>query len=443
MVTSESEFLYPVQPQELVSATNGVLSQRLEVQFTAGITLHDVYSILEEIPANIIEWIDDLSICTLYLEPVVDRDTVLRELEALQEVAEVGPSVLLYPCAVSRRRIGDDRYAVQLDMSLAAIGADISWGIPSPPRPTIAVIDSGYDSDHPDLLSSDIRAIGISPLFGLEGEDTLGHGTNVLGIMAASEGNGGIRGLASAAAKFLAIETHNRDGGTPSPHIAKGILLANKEGARIINMSFGSKRGSGESPALREACFKAYSNGCVLVAGTGNNGIEPIPYPAAYDYVLAVGGGNLYGPNQNSNVGRSLVYASYYWVTTKRGGGYDFAVGGTSLSCAAVSALAAWILLPSAHANWPPDDVYTVIREYCNSSGYNDEEGFGVIDFFRATFRASETAFPDAPGGFTAESQASGIALHWDLLAYPECGVHKLSALSITPVMDREQPSKR
>ena len=67
--------------------------------------------------------------------------------------------------------------------------------------------------------------------------------------------------------------------------VAQGIVAAADNGANIINLSLGSY---GDSVVLRDAIDYANERGTSIVAATGNDGIEQVSYPAAYEKVIGV-----------------------------------------------------------------------------------------------------------------------------------------------------------
>ena len=90
----------------------------------------------------------------------------------------------------------------------------------------------------------------------------------------------------------MAIKSCGSVGTLNSTDIAKAIVYAYKNGADVINMSFGSYAHS----ALIENALQDAFNSCVLVAAAGNDGIPTADcplggqnmYPASYFYVIGV-----------------------------------------------------------------------------------------------------------------------------------------------------------
>ena len=79
----------------------------------------------------------------------------------------------------------------------------------------------------------------------------------------------------------------NDDGKGSTYDIVEGIRYAADNGADIINLSLGS---SYPSELEREAVVYAQNKGCLIIAASGNDGINvAYTYPASYDNVVSVG----------------------------------------------------------------------------------------------------------------------------------------------------------
>jgi Subtilase family len=173
-----------------------------------------------------------------------------------------------------------------------------SWlDLPTLEPVTVAVIDSGVDTSHPELAG---RILDSESFVGGSARDSLGHGTFVAGIVAAGVENGiGIAGLAPSAELLVAkVVTSSRT--IPVEAEARAIRWAVDNGARVINMSLGAIRDpldpNRDSFSRLEADAIAYavSKGAVVVAAVGNADQAPYApwryanYPAALPHVLGV-----------------------------------------------------------------------------------------------------------------------------------------------------------
>src|SRR3954453_21618691 len=124
---------------------------------------------------------------------------------------------------------------------LDAIHAFDGWSAPPDLAPVrIAIVDSGVDGRHPELVGR----IGLARSFvgGSALTDSIGHGTFVAGEIAALTGNGaGIAGIAPNA-ELIVAKVAEADGGVPAAAEAKAIRWSVDHGARVVNLSLGAPR---------------------------------------------------------------------------------------------------------------------------------------------------------------------------------------------------------
>jgi len=226
----------------------------------------------------------------------------------------------------------------------------------------VAILDTGIDEKHEDLAGKVVASINFSG--SQTASDVNGHGTHVAGIIAAITDNSiGVAGIAPNA-RLLNVKVVDDNGVVWSSTVARGIIWAVDNGAKVINMSLVIPT---SSPALEQAIDYAWSKGVVLVAGAGNN-IKSVPvYPAYYPEVIAVAatdvGGNLWS---KSNYGDWVdVYAPGVDIySTLPGNSYGYQ-SGTSMAAAYVAAVAALALTTVTDANGDGqvnDEVATLLK---------------------------------------------------------------------------------
>lgn len=143
---------------------------------------------------------------------------------------------------------------------------------------TVAILDTAV-AKHPGITAN---LIGLN-LLGAGASAEQGHGTGVASLIA---GNSPLTPGIAPAANLLSIAIVDASGTSDTFLVARGIMEAVNRGAGVINVSLGSQ---GDSQALRDAVAYARERGVVIVASAGNNGVESIAFPAAYDGVVAVG----------------------------------------------------------------------------------------------------------------------------------------------------------
>lgn len=182
----------------------------------------------------------------------------------------------------------NDPYANGSDgYHLSIISAPAAWDLQHDTNETIAVIDTGLWTGHPDIsgnVFSDLSCISAGctnliantsdptddqPPYDPNNAKAGGHGTHVSGIIAARANNGiGLAGVAWTA-KILPIKIFNSTGvgdSTTTSKAAQAINVAVAKGAHIINCSFGVT----ESTTLETAITGAKNAGVVIVASAGN-----------------------------------------------------------------------------------------------------------------------------------------------------------------------------
>lgn len=70
--------------------------------------------------------------------------------------------------------------------------------------------------------------------------------------------------------------------------IAQAVTWCVTNGAKVVNGSFSMSYGSTPPPATRDALLAASSSDIVFYFSLGNNGINAMPYPAAFGYVVPI-----------------------------------------------------------------------------------------------------------------------------------------------------------
>lgn len=223
-------------------------------------------------------------------------------------VAAVAAPLSLFACFTANAAAPDDLVVQQ--RSLRGIRAIEAWGITTCSSATIvAVIDSGVDRLHPDLVhnlwysSQEIAGNGIDEdgngyvddaygwdFVGNDGDvrDLLGRGTHLAGIIGAEGGNGlGVTGLCHDVT-LLPIRVHGREGEVTDIELspatgATAIRYATSKGVHVILASFTTSKNDAD---LRAAVREAIAAGAVVVvpAGDGAQNLDGDPlYPAAWD----------------------------------------------------------------------------------------------------------------------------------------------------------------
>ena len=304
---------------------------------------------------------------------------------------------------------------------LLTLGVPETWRVQrGDPGVVVAVIDNGFDLEHPDLASQlwtnggelanglDNDANGyIDDLHGwdfLDGDadaglelnpdlelPKVGHGTAVAGIIAARTDNGaGVAGCCPGCQLMLLrgrdfVEAHN-----VMPVLAEAIRYAVRNGARVINISDGVLDGWLEPEMVTEieaALEEADEAGLVVVASAGNDGGEIVRWPGSMDAVVAVASVDAQmRPSAWTSFGAEVDVAApgECIYSTAPQGGYGY-FEGTSAAAPIVSGLAA--LLFTAHPTWSAAEVVEQILSTTRPALFDTrpeaegELGTGVVDF--------------------------------------------------------------
>jgi subtilisin len=153
---------------------------------------------------------------------------------------------------------------------------------------TVAVLDTGVDTDHLDLVNrvtvcKDATKRGIRN--GCEDRDGVGHGTHSAGIIAADAGSDGLGLIGVAPEADLMIIKVCGPAGCYTDDIAAAIDYAAANGADIINMSLG---GPIESSLISAAIARNPNVLYVASAGNSGPGANTIEYPGANPAVMAI-----------------------------------------------------------------------------------------------------------------------------------------------------------
>lgn len=190
------------------------------------------------------------------------------------------------------RRVWLDGLArVSLDQTVPQVGADQAWragftgqGVP------VAVLDTGVRADHPDLRDVVAQARDFT---GSEAgtDDRNGHGTHVASVIAGSGAASGARyrGVAPGARLLVGKVFDAGGSGRLSQVIAGMEWAAGEAGARVVNLSLGSRPSSGTDPLSLAVNKLTASTGALFVVAAGNDGAEStVSAPASADAALAV-----------------------------------------------------------------------------------------------------------------------------------------------------------
>ena len=256
----------------------------------------------------------------------------------------------------------------------------------TPESPLIALVDAAADLTHPEWTGDPF----ISTIPGTTVSNA--HGTATASVAAAPQNGIGILGVWPGARALnvpLATQPGN-DGAITCDASGKGIAAAVKNGASIINMSYGSPS---QCAAEKVQLYFAVAQGIIPVAAAGNEFADgnPLEFPASLPHVVTVAAttpDDKSAPFSNANAAVDLsapgvgILAAVPFALDGDGAqdGYQ-ALSGTSFSAPMVSAALAWVR--AARPELTPDRVVNAVRLSARDverSGWDSLTGFGVLD---------------------------------------------------------------
>lgn len=202
----------------------------------------------------------------------------------------------------------------------------------------VAVIDTGAQLDHPDLRAHAIRLENLADSRPAAATPER-HGTEVLGLIAATGNNGrGIVGVAPDArlSLYRACWVAPAGGGARcnSFTLAKALVAVLASDARVVNLSLGGP----DDPLLTQLLQQLLRQGRSVVAALPVDG-QRRGFPSGVPGVIAVAAAGQALPPTSPAVqapGRDVL-------TLQPGGGYDFK-SGSSMAAAQVSGVVALLL---------------------------------------------------------------------------------------------------
>ena len=416
-----TEDVGPNELKQLLSNTGFTRGRKIFPDFNAQDTLSVSRS------GDIVK-LRDLS--TWYILKVADTTNVVALSERLMQLPEVIAATPVHKVDIQDVYPDDPNFEAGLQWGLynsynpgKDIHAPAAWEYNTGSSDvTIAVIDGGIDYNHDDLDPGNRSRVITGTDTGDDDNDPLdnapdggaswgGHGTKVAGVIGAITDNDYQVSGVIWDVKLMPVKVAKNNqpwwgpifgfeaGQSLDSDIAAGIDYARTNGADIINMSFGSSDGGfWESVGriftgnpIAEATYNAYASNILLVAAMGNDGGNIATYPAAYEWVMAIGATDYTDTRASfSNYGNwiNVVAPGVGHYSTWRGGGSG-TFGGTSCSTPIVAGVAGLILSESQdnNLNLTNDDIWHLIEQTCDDrgdQGFDNEYGYGRVNAAKA-----------------------------------------------------------
>ena len=316
----------------------------------------------------------------------------------------------------------DAKAQVLLDQSVPQIGAPTAWqagydgtGV------TVAVLDTGYDTAHPDLKGQIAQAedfTGTSP----EAADGHGHGTHVAstiaGTGAASQGR--YKGVAPGA-KLLVGKVLADDGYGTYSGIVDGMEWAAGQGAATISMSLGNVPTDGTDPMALAVNELSAKYGTLFTIAAGNAGGErTVESPGSADAALTVGAVDKQdvpayfssrGPRVGDYAVKPDISAPGVAITAAEAGtGGYVAHDGTSMATPHVAGAAA--ILKQRHPDWTGQQLKSALM--------GSAKGLGTVGVY--TTGAGRV---DVAAAIDATVYAENASVSFPTVEYPDDGSRK------------------
>jgi len=308
----------------------------------------------------------------------VEKNGVMNAIDPIDSTGGPPGSCDPYPDCKKNDGGGDDtsqslEWGVdRVDAEVAHANGDTGAGA------DVAILDTGIDSDHPDLQANLGSGKAYATCNGCNEswDDDNDHGTHCAGIAGADDNTEGVVGV-STEATLHAVKVLDSQGSGSFSDIAAGVEYVANQGWDVASMSLG---GSSGSSALQDAVQYAADQGVFIVAAAGNSGpcSDCVGYPAAYSEVVAVSStASDDSLSSFSSTGSQVELAAPGSdVRSTIPGGYD-TFSGTSMACPHVAGAAGQLMAGGMSAS----NVRSTLKSSAEDIGLgSNESGSGLLD---------------------------------------------------------------
>ncbi len=304
----------------------------------------------------------------------------------MEKVGHFTPSA---PAQLGRKAVGVGALAVrpELTWGVQRVRAPAAWQNTEGRGVRVAVIDTGIDTGHPDLVGQVDG--GYSAITKSEASDAYqddnGHGTHVAGTIAGKKDDKGVVGVAPQA-RLYAVKVLDADGSGNLSDVIDGIVWAASNDMQVANMSLGAPFGS---ETMQRALRFAKGRGTIVVAAAGNSSGGPVGYPGAYPETIAVASADEHDKFSSfSSKGPEVDFIApgSDVVSAKMGGGL-ISYSGTSMAAPHVAGLVAMSVAQGWTGLSGPDGVMAQLKKAAKPLPDLpvEEQGMGMIDAGRLT----------------------------------------------------------
>jgi len=271
------------------------------------------------------------------------------------------------------------------------IDAEKVWGITTGDPIKVAIVDTGIDVKHPDLVGN-LKG-GVSTVaYTRKYNDDNGHGTHVAGIAAAIDNTIGVIGVGPKIDLYAVKVLDGRGSGYLSD-VIEGLDWAVANGMQVVNMSLGT---GSNIQSFHDAVIAAKNAGVVVIAAAGNSGGSVI-YPAAYSEAIAVSAtdqNNVIASWSSRGPEIDLAAPGVSIYSTYKRTGYA-TLSGTSMAAPHVAGSAALVLNTpvggyydvNLNRKWDPDEVQKKLQDRAvdlGNAGFDNLYGWGLVNAYNA-----------------------------------------------------------
>ena len=274
------------------------------------------------------------------------------------------------------------------EWQISRIGASTAWTTSTGAGIVVAVLDSGVQSNHPDLQANLVPGWNIYNNNNLT-DDVNGHGTAVAGTIAAVGNNGiGVVGVAYGA-KIMPVRISDATCNTTLSLIASGLTWAADHGADVANISYSNLY---KSSTVISAATYLRNKGGETVVSANNNAINE--GSANTTSMITVSATDQYDSLASFSSWGPMVDVAAPGVTVQTtlwNSGYGWGTG-TSFSTPVVAGTVALIM--SANPALTPDQIENVLFSTATNlgaTGYDYYFGWGRVNAAAAVLAAVST----------------------------------------------------
>jgi subtilisin len=216
------------------------------------------------------------------------REAVNHLVERLLGGAGAGAAALAEAGAPTTNLVDDQQFTWGLRATRVSESRYSGKGI------RVAVLDTGFDLQHPDFLGRSVTTRSFIP--GEDVQDGHGHGTHCIGTSCGPKtpGQGPRYGIAYEAEIYAGKVLSNAGSGGDAGILA-GISWAISNKCRVISMSLGAPTtiGQGYSRVYETVARRALAAGTLIIAAAGNESqrpglVAPVGHPANCPSIMAV-----------------------------------------------------------------------------------------------------------------------------------------------------------